>query len=396
MERNKMNWEEYQKRVKQVREAVIEDMNASNPDITVLKARLSCRDEEDRFDLACFEDFSPYMEGLYKRFNPDIRNKIQQDYEGLKRWKSSCNCANELKKYRDEVYSAEQICKKYYVSVTKYVEIKGELTILYSADFSMKGEVISVDDPTGHYRGFDYSNRGYSLSDAEKVISENLSLFWYFYDFNEISDLPYTKGDILYIDGSPYERPFYGVCNGDKFLYIFDMEHVKTIEKYQLPKCEYPFPRIFLDYYQNIPPYYQVRVLDSCDYKCLMEASRLIKKAGSENVDVKEAVQTVFEEEFKDRTILPQSGSRIKEILEEFSKISEHYPDMTFTGVLDRFQKWLKDIKTIYYFDIDDAAFLKLFAEYCKEDLNNREEERKKFKRLYEDRNPESWLEGKM
>ena len=59
---------------------------------------------------------------------------------------------------------------------------------------------------------------------------------------------------------------------------------------------------------------------------------------------------------------------------------------MTFTGVLDKFQEWLNDIKTIYYVDIDDAAFLKLFTEYCEEDLNKREEERKKVKRLCEDR----------
>ena len=100
----KMKWEEYQERVKLVREAVIEDMNALNPDITVLKARLFCRDEEDRFDLACFEDFSPYMDGLYKRFDPDIRKKIQYDYEELKKWKSSRNCVNELKRYRDQLY----------------------------------------------------------------------------------------------------------------------------------------------------------------------------------------------------------------------------------------------------------------------------------------------------
>lgn len=68
----------------------------------------------------------------------------------------------------------------------------------------------------------------------------------------------------------------------------------------------------------------------------------------------------------------------MKGILEEFSKVSERYPDMTFTGVLDKFQEWLNDIKTIYYVDIDDAAFLKLFTEYCEEDLNKREEERKK------------------
>ena len=117
-----------------------------------------------------------------------------------------------------------------------------------------------------------------------------------------------------------------------------------------------------------------------------MEASCLIKKADSEYINVKEAIQTVFEEEFKEEMIPPQSGTRMKGILEEFSKVSERYPDMTFTGVLDKFQEWLNDIKTIYYVDIDDAAFLKLFTEYCEEDLNKREEERKKVKRLCEDR----------
>ena len=84
MEEIKLTWEEYQKRIQQVREAVIEDLNAVDPENTILKVRLWCRDEEDRFDLVCFEDFSPYMDGLYKRFNPDVVNLIRHDYEVLK------------------------------------------------------------------------------------------------------------------------------------------------------------------------------------------------------------------------------------------------------------------------------------------------------------------------
>lgn len=386
MEEIKLTWGEYQERIQQVREAVIEDLNAVDPENTILKVRLWCRDEEDRFDLVCFEDFSPYMDGLYKRFNPDVIERIQDDYDGLKRWKSPDGYNESLKKYQNEVYSAEQICKKFYVTVTKYVEIQGKMTILYSADLSLKGEVISINDPTGYYRGFDYTDRGYSLSNAEKTISENLSLFWHFYDFNEIFGLPYKKGDIIYIDGSPYERPFCGVCCGEKFLRILDIEHVKIIEKYNLSKREYSFPRLFLDYHTNIPPFYQVKVLDSCEYQCLMKASRLLKKEDSDNVDVKEAVQTVFEEEFKDGQILPESGSRMKEILSEFSKVTERYPSMTFTGILERFQKWHNDIKTVHPNDVDDKTFLNLFIEYCKEDLNKREEKRKKYERLCEDR----------
>lgn len=95
----------------------------------ILKVRLWCRDEEDRFDLVCFEDFSPYMDGLYKRFNPDVVKKIKLDYEELKRWKSSDNYNIKLKKYVDEVYSDEQLCKKYYFTITKYVEIEEKMII---------------------------------------------------------------------------------------------------------------------------------------------------------------------------------------------------------------------------------------------------------------------------
>ena len=181
--------------------------------------------------LSVFEDFSPYMDGLYKRFNPDVVKKIKLDYEELKRWKSSDNYNIKLKKYVDEVYSDEQLCKKYYFTITKYVEIEEKMIILYSADFSSKGEVISVDDPTGYYRGFNYESEGYHLSYAEKIISDNLDLFWM--RMNNLSvELPYQHGDIVYVDGSPYEEPFYGVVFGEKFLWIQNAEayeHKKEI-----------------------------------------------------------------------------------------------------------------------------------------------------------------------
>lgn len=72
----------------------------------------------------------------------------------------------------------EEACDKYYVAVTKYVEIDRKMTILYSADFSLKGEILAIGEPTGSYRGFvGYEEKGYALSKPEKIISDNLYLF---------------------------------------------------------------------------------------------------------------------------------------------------------------------------------------------------------------------------
>ena len=386
MKKNKMTWEEYQKRIGQVRRAVLKDLNEVNPEITLLKVRLWCRDEEDRFDILCYEDFSPYMDGVYKRYNPDVKKWMQNEYEGLKRWFDTKNYTDDLmKKYRGEIYSPEQICKKFYVSIMKYVEIEGELTILYEAHLSLNGEVISVNDPTGYYTGFDYSKKGYILSDAEQVISDNLSLFWDCENSEDFQEPLYKVGDLLYVDGSPYERPFYGVCCDEGFLFIPFVENLKIIEKYHLSKALFPFSRLFLEYHKEIPPFYHVQRLDSCDYQCLTKAGEILKNS-SETTDIKTAVQKVFEEEFKDAMFPTQSGSRMKEILEEFVSVQKIYPNLSFTGILDRFYEWLWDIKYISNHDLDDEAFFKLFSEYCKGDPNQQEAKRKKYEKFREDR----------
>lgn len=391
MEEIKLTWEEYQKRIQQVREAVIEDLNAVDPENTILKVRLWCRDEEDRFDLVCFEDFSPYMDGLYKRFNPDVVNLIRHDYEGLKRWYNPQNYREERqKRYRSEVYSDEQLCKKYYVTVTKYVEIKGEMTILYSADLSLKGEVITVDDPTGYYSGFDYKSQGYYLSSAEKIISDNIDLFWMRMT-NLSVELPYQHGDIVYVDGSPYEEPFYGVVFWGRFLYVENAERMNILKKNGLPKAEYAYPYISLSYHKSVPAFYQVSVLDTCKYKCLVEASKVLKSFENHPlyespVDIRPDVQDIFEEEFKDSLLLSKSNGKMKDIVHLLSSVTEKYQDFSFTQLLHNFTEWLHDTKRISLRDLDDEAFLNLITEYCQEDLYAREEQRKKFERLCEDR----------
>lgn len=391
MKESKMTWQEYQKRIEQVREAVIEDLNAVNPDISILKARLWCRDEEDRFDLVCFEDFSPYMDKLCRRFNPDVKEEIQSDYEGLKKWYDPDNYYEETKKkYIEKMYSDEQICKKFYVTVTKYVEIEGDMTILYSADLSLRGEVISIDDPTGYYRGFDYSDEGYRLSEAEKIISDNLDLFWMRMS-NLSVELPYSNGDIIYVDGSPYEEPFYGVVFSGKILFIENAERMSLLEKYGLRKSECAYPHISLEYHKAVPAFFHVNILDTCKYKCLVEASKIIKRFENHSLyegsmDVRQEVQDIYKEEFKGSSFPKKSIGKMKDILQVLSKVEEKYQGFSFMQILNNFREWLGDTKRIFIGDLDDEAFLKLFTEYCEEDLNKREEKRKKFERLCEDR----------
>ena len=390
MEKKNITWEEYQKRIKQVREAVIEDLNAVNPENTILKVRLWCRDEEDRFDLVCFEDFSPYMDGLYKRFNPDVINLIKCDYDGLKRWNNPDNYGKKWKKYRAEMYSEEQLCKKYYVTITKYVDINGELTILYSTDLSLKGEVISIDDPTGYYRGFDYSDEGYQLSYAEKIISDNLNLFWT--DTSDLSvELPYHHGDIVYVDGSPYEESFYGVVFLGRFLYIENAERMDILKKYGLPRSECAYPFISLSYHKAVPAFYHVSVLDTCKFKCLVEASKVLKSFENHPLyesplDIRPDVQDIYEKEFKESLLPAKSSGKMKDIIQIFSNVEKEYTNFSFTQLLSNFKEWLGDTKRILIWNLDDEAFLNLLTEYCQEDLNLREEQRKKFERLCEDR----------
>ena len=391
MKETKFTWEEYQKKVQQVKEAVIEDLNAVNPENMILKVLLWCRDEEDRFDLVCFEDFSPYMDGLYKRFNPDVVKKIKLDYEELKRWKSSDNYNIKLKKYVDEVYSDEQLCKKYYFTITKYVEIEEKMIILYSADFSLKGEVISVDDPTGYYRGFNYESEGYHLSYAEKIISDNLDLFWM--RMNNLSvELPYQHGDIVYVDGSPYEEPFYGVVFGEKFLWIQNAERMNIRKKYGFSGWECTYPYISLCYHKSIPAFYQVSILDTCKYKCLVEASKVLKSSENHplyesSMDIRLDVKNIFEEEFKDSLFPVKSNGKMIDIVHILSSVAEKYQDFSFTQLFHNFKKWLYDTKRISLWALDDETFLNLITEYCQEDLYVRERRRKKFERLCEDRN---------
>ena len=178
-----MDRKECQKRIEQVRKAVMCDLTGLDAERSILTVRLWCRNDGDRFDLCCYYDFSPYMDMLFRRFDPDVKEWINKQYTDLKEWFLSGR--DKFQNIYDEISgnnrrrksAGEEVCEKYYVIVTKYVEIGGNMTILYSAGFSLKGEIIAIDDPTGYYRGFDYyREKGYTLSKAEKIISDNIRL----------------------------------------------------------------------------------------------------------------------------------------------------------------------------------------------------------------------------
>ena len=347
-----MDRKECQERIEQVRQAALWDLTDLDTERAILTVRLWCRDDEDRFRLCCYYDFSPYMDMLFRRFEPYVKEWIHEKYIELKelhqpsekRYKTVSS--ETWRKYHQELYSEEQISKKYYVTVTKYTEIDRNMTILYSADFSLKGELVSIDDPTGYYRGFaGYEEKGYTLSKSEKIISDNLYLFGPYSDV----ELPYDKGDILYIDGSPHERPFYAVWCGDRFLYIKNGERLSDFIKYKIPERYYRshnLDRVSLEYHKPVPPYYHVEIVKCCDYDCLMEASRLLKNPEiPHNDDIRENVRELFREEFQDTPIPAEykSGSRMNEICQLLSgEICENYQKATFTDFFARFKKWLE------------------------------------------------------
>ena len=76
----------------------------------------------------------------------------------------------------------------------------------------------------------------------------------------------------------------------------------------------------------------------------------------------------------------------MKDIIQIFSNVEKEYTNFSFTQLLSNFKEWLGDTKRILIWNLDDEAFLNLLTEYCQEDLNLREEQRKKFERLCEDR----------
>ena len=81
-----MDRKECQEHIEQVRQAVMCDLIGLDTERSILTVRLWCRNDEDRFDLCCYYDFSPYMDMLFRRFDPDVKEWINKQYTDLKEW----------------------------------------------------------------------------------------------------------------------------------------------------------------------------------------------------------------------------------------------------------------------------------------------------------------------
>ena len=149
-----------QERIEQVRQAVLWDLTDLDTERAILTVRLWCRDDEDRFDLCCIMISVPIWICCSVDLSRVLKEWINKQYTDLKEWFLSGE--DKCKSIYDEISgnsmrrksTGEEVCDKYYVTVTKYVEIGRNMTILYSTDFSLKGEILAIGDPTGYYRGF--------------------------------------------------------------------------------------------------------------------------------------------------------------------------------------------------------------------------------------------------
>lgn len=366
--------------LEQLKKAVLEDLKSVNPENTILKMRLQCRDSEDWEQILEYYDYSPYMDTLYKRFTPDVEEYMQDESKCLIHWYTNDVLNGTLVKswwqYRKAEFSEENLYKKFYFELIKYVEIGSKMTILYSAYFSLHGDVIGIDDPTGYYRGFDdYEEDGYTLSENEQVISQYME---HCIKRRKYED-KFNIGDILYVDGNPLERPFYAVYCGERkdrpirgrsFLYINNIEIAEIVEKYNLHEYQRSFYQIGLSYKDEISPFYKIEIVESCPYKCLMKARELLREASERNVDVEEKwddLRKILKEDLeKIKQPILDGNKYVKEITDEIVRLLEKNKEISFMEIMSSFCDWVSFSKGISFWQLNDERFLSLFSKYAK------------------------------
>ena len=104
---------------------------------------------------------------------------------------------------------AEPLENMVYWEVIKWIYINKSYSLHYRAYFSLRMELLSVEADT---LTFDILNNIGCLNRlTERQISMNENTKQIFCDNAHGVILPYKPGDILYIDGNPFERPFYAV-----------------------------------------------------------------------------------------------------------------------------------------------------------------------------------------
>lgn len=354
--------------IEQLESIVIEDYSTTNPNTSIFKICVNYRDDVPVWPLMEYYGYGPYTVKLYRKF-ADIKKYMKQELQGLKKWYLSpkgiyglLNTKKAWKNYYREEYSEEKICEKFYFRIVKYVEIEGEMIILYSADFSMQGKLIKIDDPMGEYAGFEE----YAVSETEKVISayiKNRAL-------SSGKTANYRQGDILYIDGSPYEMPFYAVCykgiGRGELLYINNAERLRIAEKYGISDFEGHYEGIRLLYrgLEELLPFYKIRVVNSCPYNCLTKASIFLKENPCWKGNLLTKIYPIFQDEFKNRLFRTKGESKMKEILAELTKVAKDYPEVSFTDYMSDFARRINMDFLPSLWNLTDTELSKLLSIY--------------------------------
>ena len=75
----------YQQHMEFVKKDAKDDLTELDSRKAILKTRVRCGDDEDRFNLCYHYDFSPCMVMLFRRFDPDVKDWIHEKYMELKK-----------------------------------------------------------------------------------------------------------------------------------------------------------------------------------------------------------------------------------------------------------------------------------------------------------------------
>lgn len=174
---------------------------------------------------------------------------------------------------------AEPLENMVYWEVIKWIYINKSYSLHYRAYFSLRMELLSVEADT---LTFDILNNIGCLNRlTERQISMNENTKQIFCDNAHGVILPYKPGDILYIDGNPFERPFYAVyCS--EFVINEDGEkkryHGCLYNEYELRLTDLTGFGYFRDFEFPYPPLDRIKVVEDCNDLLLKKASKLLKE----------------------------------------------------------------------------------------------------------------------
>lgn len=274
--------EEYLQCVERMKETALRDMDLfrenehktnGSEGTSVLGIRLRYRDDED-----CLYVDSSVEYRLFSGLNPYLMEYIRDESEQI---------------FGDRELFEESVEKKFYWSITKFIQIQEKIYEQYEVLLSLAGNIIAVEGYPFNFKRL-VSRLPECLdcfTEEQKFILNNM---------DQISSplnviLHYQPGDILYIDANPFGKPFYAVYCAETAMTedYFDW----TIKEYGHYKREHPCLYVSEDHngidftdltgcvfsftdYIHFPysPLDRIKVVETCENPVLLKASRMLKE----------------------------------------------------------------------------------------------------------------------